>query len=186
MKDMFQANVIGEIHLFNLTIPLILKGKAKKVIAISTGFADIDLTADLELANSAPYSISKAALNMTVAKFSAQYAKDGVLFMTIAPGVVDTGGFAFGKSCFISHLTCSSFHSHPSPELELTETVTSDEQKQAVAEMFGKFQKYAPNFAGPSTAEVAVGQMISVMEKSSVEAGNGGTSVSQFGNKQWL
>jgi len=95
MKDMFQANVIGEIHLFNLTIPLILKGKAKKVIAISSGFADIDLTANLELPNSAPYSISKAALNMTVAKFSAQYAKDGVLFMTISPGVVDTGGFAF-------------------------------------------------------------------------------------------
>lgn len=33
---------------------------------------------------------------MAVAKFSAQYAKDGVLFMSISPGTVDVGQNANG------------------------------------------------------------------------------------------
>jgi NAD(P)-dependent dehydrogenase (short-subunit alcohol dehydrogenase family) len=39
------------------------------------------------------YSISKAALNMAVAKFSAEYAKEGVLFLSVCPGLVETGNF---------------------------------------------------------------------------------------------
>jgi hypothetical protein len=50
----------------------------------------------------------------------------------------------------------------------------------------GKFMKYAPHFTGPTTPDVAVKQMISVMERSSVKAGDGGSSISQYGNKQWL
>jgi len=52
--------------------------------------------------------------------------------------------------------------------------------------MVGKFMKYSPYFKGPSTAEVAIEQMLSVMDKASVEGGYGGASVSQHGNKQWL
>lgn len=46
----------------------------------------------------APYCISKAAMNMAVAKFSAQYVDQGVLFTTIAPGDVDTGYYNGGDS----------------------------------------------------------------------------------------
>ena len=99
MIDSFKANVIGNIHLFNLTIPLVLRGRAKKVIAISSGMADSDLTAKFDLDDSISYSISKTALNMAVAKFSAQYAKEGVLFMSVSPGSVDTGYFNDGKTC---------------------------------------------------------------------------------------
>lgn len=38
----FKANVIGNIHLFNLFLPLVLKGKTKKVLTISTGIAEDD------------------------------------------------------------------------------------------------------------------------------------------------
>lgn len=86
----FNTNVIGNVNLFNLVIPLVLKGNAKKVIAISSGVADDVLTAKYDLESSAPYAISKAGLNTAVAKFSAQYRKDGVLFLSISPGVVDT------------------------------------------------------------------------------------------------
>ncbi len=72
-------------------MPLVLKGRVKKVIAISTGFADNDLTTKYDVAIAGPYSVSKAALNTVVAKFAAQYREDGVLFMAICPGVVDTG-----------------------------------------------------------------------------------------------
>ena len=93
----FTINVISNVHLINLYLPLIQQGAAKKVIAISTGMADIDLISKFNVANGAPYSISKAALNAAVAKFSAQYSGEGVLFMSVSPGLVDTGGFDNGE-----------------------------------------------------------------------------------------
>lgn len=69
------------VHLFNLFTPLIKKGTAKKIISVSTGSADADLTAQYELDLGGPYAITKSAGNMVVAKYSAQYAKEGILFM---------------------------------------------------------------------------------------------------------
>jgi hypothetical protein len=40
LVDSFKANVVGNIHLFNLYMPLILKGREKKVVALSSGLAD--------------------------------------------------------------------------------------------------------------------------------------------------
>ncbi len=92
--------MIGQIHLFNLSVPLVLRGRAKKVIALSSAMADPDLTAKFDINDSAPYSICRAALNMAVAKFSVQYVDDGVLFMSITPGIVDNGLHANGKRTF--------------------------------------------------------------------------------------
>ena len=89
--DCFRTNVIANVHLFNLFMPLILAGRAKKVITLSSGFADLDVTREFDLDSAAPYTISKAAMNAAVAKFSAQYRKDGVLFIGICPGSVNTG-----------------------------------------------------------------------------------------------
>lgn len=91
LRTLFEVNVIGNVHLFKLFMPLILKGQAKKVIAISTGLADTAITKDYDVTTGSLYSISKAALNMVVAKYSAQYKKDGVLFLALSPGLVDTG-----------------------------------------------------------------------------------------------
>ena len=73
-----------------------MKGKVKKVIAISSGQADIDLINDLEIEVSPLYSASKAAMNVIVAKFNAQYKKDGVLFISISPGVIEVGHYVNG------------------------------------------------------------------------------------------
>lgn len=85
--------MIGIVHLFNLLTPLILKGEAKKVITITSGFADAEMNAKHNLAMAGPYSVSKAAVNMVTAKYSAEYAERGVLFLGLSPGMVDTGGF---------------------------------------------------------------------------------------------
>lgn len=53
--------------------------------------SDTDFVAKYDVVVAAPYSISKAAMNLAVAKYSAEYAKDGVLFLSISPGYVDTG-----------------------------------------------------------------------------------------------
>ncbi len=94
----FKTIVVGTIHLFNLFMPLILKGQQKKVVYITSGLADLDLISKHDVAMNASYSVGKAAANTVGAKFSAVYAKDGVLFMSISPGVVDTGNIEPSKS----------------------------------------------------------------------------------------
>jgi NAD(P)-dependent dehydrogenase (short-subunit alcohol dehydrogenase family) len=98
MRQHLESNVMGNINLFSLFVPLIRNGNLKKVVAISSGLSDLDLIRELRIANSAPYSISKAALNMVVTKFHAQYADEGILFMAVCPGSVATGNFDNGKS----------------------------------------------------------------------------------------
>ncbi|RDW83480.1 hypothetical protein BP5796_04971 [Coleophoma crateriformis] len=156
--DTFKTNVVGNIHLFNLFMPLVLKGKVKKVLAISSGMADIESTAKYDLDGHAPYAISKAAMNAAVAKFSAQYKKDGVLFLSVCPGLVNTGQY---------------------------DNMTPEEQGYAGA-LMAKFQAYAPHFAGPATTESAVKDVLSVLDNASINSGEAGAYVSHYGNKQWL
>ena len=73
-----------------------MKGKIKKVITISTGHADLDFINDFEIETNALYAASKAAMNVIVAKFNAQYKKDGVLFVSISPGAVEVGHYVKG------------------------------------------------------------------------------------------
>ncbi|KAH8896299.1 hypothetical protein GQ53DRAFT_778947 [Thozetella sp. PMI_491] len=113
LGDAKPCNAVGNVHLLFI-MPLILKGNAKKVIAISSGTADIDFIAKFDIDASGPYSVSKAALNAVVAKFSAQYRARRVLFMSISPGKDDTGG---------------------------TETLT-EEQKMSLAKLGAKFAAY--------------------------------------------
>ncbi|KAL2865883.1 uncharacterized protein BJX67DRAFT_389020 [Aspergillus lucknowensis] len=153
----FKTNVVAQIHLFNLFMPLILRGTAKKVIAITSGHADTELVANYNLPNAASYAISKVALNMAVAKFSAQYAEDGVLFLAICPGMVDTGHFA-----------------------ELTE-----EQLAKAAPMFAKFKQFSPTFNGARQPEDSVKDILTVIDNATVEK-NAGGFLSHKGNRVWI
>lgn len=92
LQSSFDVNVIGVIKTVNTFLPLLRKGHEKKVFALGTGMADLDLINDFGIAIHSPYSISKAALNAAVAKYNALYKSEGILFMAVAPGLVDTGG----------------------------------------------------------------------------------------------
>lgn len=158
LYDHFKVNVIGNIHLFTLFLPLILRGSAKKVVAISSGMADCDLIAKYDVDPAAPYSISKAALNVMIAKFSAQYREQGVLFLAISPGVIDTGALARA----------------------------SDEDNAKFMKMGAKFAAYAPHFRGPVTPGVSVKQVLGVVDMASIDGGYAGAFISHLGTKQWL
>ncbi|OLN81852.1 putative oxidoreductase C663.08c [Colletotrichum chlorophyti] len=157
LLNCFKVNVVGNVHLFNLYIPLILKGDAKKVIAITSGLADLEVLIKYRLDHGAPYSISKAAMNIAIGKFHAQYADEGVLFLAIAPGLIDTG------------------HNDN----------VNEHQLQCLMKIGAKFNEYTPGFQ-PLTAEDSVAAVLKVVYGSSLENGNGGDFLSQFGNKQWL
>lgn len=92
-----RTNVLGNIHLFNYFMPQVLKGKVKKVVFISSGMGDMDFAKDYDIHESPLYSASKSAMNMMAAKFSARYRQEGVLFLSICPGMVDVGHFDAGK-----------------------------------------------------------------------------------------
>lgn len=102
-----RTNVLGNIHLFNSFMPQVLKGKVKKVITISSGMGDMDFVKDYEISMAYLYSASKSAMNMIAAKYSAQYKQDGVLFLSICPGMVDVGHFENSKPYIHSAPGCS-------------------------------------------------------------------------------
>ncbi|KAJ5201750.1 uncharacterized protein N7498_006413 [Penicillium cinerascens] len=157
-SQLLQTNVVGNIHLFHLFHPLIMKGKVKKVITISSGMADLDLINDCDVDIGALYAASKAAMNVIVAKFSAQYKKDGVLFLSISPGLVEVGLYADA----------------------------TPEELQGMSGFVGKLVTYAPHFKGPITPEESVRYVRLTWEKASIEDGFGGAFVSHLGNKQWV
>ncbi|OHW95680.1 short-chain dehydrogenase [Colletotrichum incanum] len=153
----FKINVIGVVHLFNLFLPLVLKGDVKKVITISSGMADIDLINQYHVDVGAPYSISKGAVNIAVSKFHAQYAEQGVLFLGICPGIVDTG------------------HNENLSEQELEGALRTS----------AKFNEYAPGVK-LAMPEDSVKDVLKVIHESSLENGRGGAFISHLGSKRWL
>lgn len=87
----FRVNVVGNVHLLNLFIPLVLKGDVKKVIHIASGQSSVEMIAKHDIFIMTPYAASKSAMNIVTSKFSGFYREQGVLFLSVAPGAVDTG-----------------------------------------------------------------------------------------------
>lgn len=100
-RNVFDTGVLGNINLYNLFLPQILKGKVKKVIFTSSGHADLDFVNAFDIDVCSVYSAGKAAMNIINAKYSAQYKKDGVLFLSISPGMVDVGHFSTCMICLL-------------------------------------------------------------------------------------
>lgn len=101
--DSFSINVIGLINTVNAFISGVCKGQAKKVIAITSGMGDIGFVNELELDIAPSYAISKAGVNMALAKYSAIYKQEGILFLGICPGSVDTDALNAGNREFSSY-----------------------------------------------------------------------------------
>lgn len=66
--------------------------------------ADTELAAKQEITADPIYSISKAAMNMAVAKYAAQYKKAGLIFLAISPGVVHTDSLESSELSLRFHL----------------------------------------------------------------------------------
>ncbi|TVY86622.1 putative oxidoreductase [Lachnellula willkommii] len=157
LTQLFQVNVVGNIHLFNTFLPLIRHGQAKKIVTMSSGMSDEKLVLDIGLFEGGPYSVSKAAMNMVNAKFQAEFKDEGVLFMGVCPGGVDTGHY---------------------------DNLSPEEVQRNMA-IGRKFTTYAPGFKGWATPRDSARAVLDVVQKATMEA-NGGQLVSHFGNRQWL
>ncbi|ETS80697.1 hypothetical protein PFICI_08226 [Pestalotiopsis fici W106-1] len=155
LTKLYTTNIVGNINLYNLFLPLVLKGQAKKVVAITSSLANLPTVNGLGLEASPLYAIVKAGLNMVSAKFSAQYKLDGVLFVSICPGMVEAGHF----------------------------DNLSPQQQATIDTMVTKFKAAIPDFSGASTPEVAMRNLINIWENASIENGDGGAFLSSRGTR---
>ncbi|RWA05878.1 hypothetical protein EKO27_g9225 [Xylaria grammica] len=130
----------------------------QEVVAISTAMSDLGFTNETGLYNGAAYSASKAALNMFFAKLSAAYKDQGILFMSLCPGVVNT---------------------------QETEPKLSDDELKVFQVVNEKFTAYAPNFCPLQPVESAQ-RCLAAIDQSSLAKGHGGSFRSQNGTGRWL
>ena len=86
----FQVNVVGLINTINTFISLVQASSIKKIVALTSGMGDCDFVNESGIDGGAPYAISKAGVNMVVAKYNTTYKSDGVLVMGICAGSVNT------------------------------------------------------------------------------------------------
>jgi NAD(P)-dependent dehydrogenase (short-subunit alcohol dehydrogenase family) len=90
LKKSDEANIAGPLFAINAFLPLLRAGKEKRVTYISSGAADLSETIEARIANSVPYSVSKAGGNLIITKFAAELRDEGFTFLSIAPGAVAT------------------------------------------------------------------------------------------------
>ena len=82
--------VYGVLWLTNAFLPLIRKGKDKKIIHLSSGIVDLALVEKTGVTSGVPYAISKASTNILVAKFAAELRDEGIWVLALSPGWVNT------------------------------------------------------------------------------------------------
>lgn len=183
---MIKTNLTGNIFLYSLFMPLILKGETKKVVVITSGLAELETCNKLELEVSPLYTMSKAAMNLATSKFSAQYKKDGVLFIGICPGMVDHGDGIDASKCQFPHISPPRA---PIYDLMLTpaSSIVSEAELAQAMGLFGKFAALSSDFKGPSTATETIPKVIKVWEEASIEKGDAGAFLAHTGIPgKWL
>jgi NAD(P)-dependent dehydrogenase (short-subunit alcohol dehydrogenase family) len=79
------TNLLGFLYITQLTVKQMLKQKSGNVVTISASSADQPIAGD-----NGSVSITKGGLNTVTRSLAIEYAKEGIRFNAVAPGVVDT------------------------------------------------------------------------------------------------
>ena len=80
------TNLLGFLYITQLTVKQMLKQKSGNVVSITAALADQPI---LGVNGSVPM-ITKGGLNSIIRSLAIEYAKQGIRFNAVAPGVVDT------------------------------------------------------------------------------------------------
>ncbi|KAK7679989.1 hypothetical protein QCA50_016935 [Cerrena zonata] len=160
--NFFKVNALGVIKTINVFLPLLRKSAEKslaKVITISAPAGDLDFNIKTDLYYFAPYALSKAAVNMVAAKYTARFKNENILFLSLSPGFVDTMGDHRGAN---------------------------DVQKATYSKLIEQFQAGYPDWDGKIlTPEESVTAMLETVSKLTVK--DSGAFISHYGDtKNWL
>jgi NAD(P)-dependent dehydrogenase (short-subunit alcohol dehydrogenase family) len=85
-NDLVSTNLLGFLYITQLTVKQMLKQKSGSVVSITAALADQPI---LGVNGSVPM-ITKGGLNSIIRSLAIEYAKQGIRFNAVAPGVVDT------------------------------------------------------------------------------------------------
>ncbi len=80
------TNLLGFLYITQLTVKQMLKQKSGNVVSITAALADQPITG----VNASVSMITKGGLNTVTRSLTIEYAKEGIRFNAVAPGVVDT------------------------------------------------------------------------------------------------
>jgi NAD(P)-dependent dehydrogenase (short-subunit alcohol dehydrogenase family) len=83
---LISTNLLGFLYITQLTVKQMLKQKSGSVVSITAALADQPI---LGVNGSVPM-ITKGGLNSIIRSLAIEYAKQGIRFNAVAPGVVDT------------------------------------------------------------------------------------------------
>jgi NAD(P)-dependent dehydrogenase (short-subunit alcohol dehydrogenase family) len=94
------TNLLGFIYITQLTVEQMLKQKSGSVVTISAALADHPISG----VNASVSMITKGGLNAVTRQLAIEYAKEGIRFNAVAPGVVDTPLHKEGQEEFLETL----------------------------------------------------------------------------------
>jgi NAD(P)-dependent dehydrogenase (short-subunit alcohol dehydrogenase family) len=80
------TNLLGFLYMTQLTVKQMLKQKSGNVVNISAALVDQPVAG----VNASVSMITKGGLNAVIRSLAIEYAKDGIRFNAVAPGVVDS------------------------------------------------------------------------------------------------
>ncbi len=80
------TNLLGFLYITQLTVKQMLKQKSGNVVCITAALADQPIAG----VNASVSMITKGGLNSVIRSLAIEYAKEGIRFNAVAPGVVDT------------------------------------------------------------------------------------------------
>ncbi|KAF3008407.1 hypothetical protein E8E13_001462 [Curvularia kusanoi] len=156
-----EVNVAGPLFAINAFLPLLRKGAEKRVTYVSSGLADLKESLTVGSTTTVPYSASKAAGNLVIARFAAELKEEGLTFLSIAPGVVATEMM-----------------------LETSANMTGIEAEKMQGMFRGMAQKY-PDWKGPVSTQESVDKVLKVVKGAKVE--QSGLFLSYHGNTtEWV
>jgi NAD(P)-dependent dehydrogenase (short-subunit alcohol dehydrogenase family) len=83
-------NMFSNVYIINAFLSLVRAGQEKKVIFITSQSGDIEFTRRTGFATLVGYSVSKIGMEMIMTKYACELAGEGIKFLSLAPGWVDT------------------------------------------------------------------------------------------------
>ena len=86
LNALVSVNLLGFLYITQLTVKQMLKQKSGNVVNISGSLADQPIAG----INASVSMITKGGLNTVTRSLAIEYAKEGIRFNAVAPGVVDT------------------------------------------------------------------------------------------------
>jgi NAD(P)-dependent dehydrogenase (short-subunit alcohol dehydrogenase family) len=84
--NLISTNFLGFFYITQLTVKQMLKQRSGCVVSISAALADRPIAGE----NASVSMMTKGGLNAATENLAVEYAKDGIRFNAVAPGVVDT------------------------------------------------------------------------------------------------